>query len=256
MRELDSFGKELPGMTNRVQSFVQKVELQYNSSLLPQAMRDEIDACIVAQQNEINNFLAAVIQGLLQFLSHIVGIIISPVLAFYLLYDWYDIKQQLLLIISRKWRVEFIQVLQDIDRVLSGVILGQFLIAAMVGVLVSISLYVLEVKYALIIGILAGLLDIIPYFGAIIGAAPAIMVSLVQSPFLAIKVAILFFIIHQLEGTVIQPKILGNRVGLSPLAVIFFVFVGGELAGLPGMLIGVPNAAIIKVIVIHIVRAL
>ncbi|MPM48860.1 hypothetical protein SDC9_95587 [bioreactor metagenome] len=100
------------------------------------------------------------------------------------------------------------------------------------------------------------MLDIIPYFGAIIGATPAVTLALLHSPILALKVAFLFLIIHQLEGTVIGPKILGESVGLHPLSVIFFVFVGGELGGLPGMLLGVPVAAIVKVVFRHLYKLL
>ena len=71
---------------------------------------------------------------------------------------------------------------------------------------------------------------------------------------LALKVVVLFFVIHQLEGSVIGPKILGESVGLHPLSVIFFVFIGGEMAGLAGMLLGVPLAALGKVVVRHMIR--
>ncbi len=122
--------------------------------------------------------------------------------------------------------------------------------------MISGGLYILDVRYALIIGILAGMLDIIPYFGAFIGATPAVTVALLDSPLLALKVAGLFFIVHQLEGTIIGPRILGDNVGLHPLTVIFFLFIGEEMAGLLGMLLGVPLAAVAKVLLSHLVKAL
>jgi predicted PurR-regulated permease PerM len=99
-------------------------------------------------------------------------------------------------------------------------------------------------------------LDIIPYFGAFIGATPAVTLALLSSPWLALKVVLLFFAIHQLEGSIIGPQIMGDNVGLHPLSVIFFLFIGGELGGIPGMLLGVPIAAVGKVFIRHIIRML
>ena len=130
------------------------------------------------------------------------------------------------------------------------------LVAALVGIFVSIGLHFLNLGYALLIGLFAGLLDVIPYFGAFIGALPAVGLALVSSPLLAFKVIVLFVIIHQLEGLVIHPQIMGEKVGLQPLSVIFWVFIGGELGGFTGMLLGVPAAAVGKVIVKHIRRGL
>ncbi|MCX7781489.1 MAG: AI-2E family transporter, partial [Negativicutes bacterium] len=201
-------------------------------------------------------YVASLVDSLMGMLSYMIGLVITPVLAFYLLNDWYEIKEELLLLLPVRWRHEIILIVKDIDKVLSGVIRGQVTVAIIVGILVSIGLYLLDVKYAVLIGILAGMLDLIPYFGAVIGATPAVTLALLESPYLAVKVALLFFLIHQLEGTVIGPKILGESVGLHPLSVIFFVFVGSELGGLSGMLLGVPAAAVAKVLLRHIVKAL
>ncbi len=107
----------------------------------------------------------------------------------------------------------------------------------------------LGVEFALMLGIFAGLAEIIPYFGPIIGAVPAVGLAILKSKWLAVKVAIAFLVIHQLEGNIISPKILGDKVGLHPLVVIFSLLAGGELYGLPGMLLAVPAAAILRVIV-------
>jgi predicted PurR-regulated permease PerM len=181
---------------------------------------------------------------------------ISPILAFYLLHDWYKIKSEILALLPSGWRAELILFFRDVDKVLGGIIRGQLLVASIIGVFVTIGLYLLQVKFALIIGILAALFDIIPYFGPIIGASPAVMLAILESPWLTIKVILLFFIIQQIEGNIIHPKIIGENIGLHPLSVIFVVFVGGEVAGIIGMLLGVPVAAIGKVLVRHIVKVL
>lgn len=256
IKELENFAKEIPAITSKVEEVFQDLQWQYQNSLLPLSMRLALDNVLVTLENTVQEFIMSIMNGILNLLSHLIGLVISPILAFYLLYDWYKIKDELLNLLPAKYRRETIAVFKDVDKVLSGVIRGQLTVAFLVGILVSLGLYFLRVKYYLLIGILAGMLDVIPYFGAFIGATPAVTLALLESSVLAIKVAVLFFIIHQLEGSVIHPHILGENVGLHPLSVIFFVFVGGELAGFTGMLLGVPVAAIGKVFIKHLFNLL
>lgn len=256
LKELENFAKEIPNMAAIGQQLMESFQNHYQNSSLPFSMRVAFDKALISIEMEVQTFTTAVVEGIINSVSYFIGLAISPVLAFYLLHDWNEIKAKLLLFLPGKWRYEIISVLRDVDKVLNGIIRGQLLIALTVGILVSTCLYLLNVKFALLIGLLAGVLDIIPYFGAIIGATPAITLALLDSPVLALKVGLLFIIIHQLEGTVIGPKILGESVGLHPLSVIFFVFVGGEIGGLAGMLLGVPLAAIIKVILLHLYKML
>lgn len=256
INELENFAQDIPQMANSGQQFLENFQTQYQNSALPFSLRLAFDKALLSLEGELQNFTADIVEGIINSVSYFIGLVISPVLAFYLLHDWNAIKDKLLLFLPGKWRHEIITVIQDIDRVLNGLVRGQLSIAFAVGLLVSTGLYLLKVKFALLIGILAGMLDIIPYFGAIIGATPAVTLALLDSPVLAAKVLLLFVVIHQLEGTIIGPKILGDSVGLHPLSVIFFVFVGGELAGLAGMLLGVPIAAIVKVLIRHLYKFL
>nr|WP_092067270.1 AI-2E family transporter [Dendrosporobacter quercicolus]NSL46498.1 AI-2E family transporter [Dendrosporobacter quercicolus DSM 1736]SDL52975.1 Predicted PurR-regulated permease PerM [Dendrosporobacter quercicolus] len=256
VRELEDFGAELPQMAAKVAELIQMIQNQYQNAGLPFSMRTALDQAVLRMETETQMFVSAVAQGIVNMLSHAIGLVVSPVLAFYLLHDWYLIKEELLSLLPGRWRTEILSIFKDINKVLNGVIRGQIIIAVFVGMLISTGLYFLNLKYALLIGILAGVLDVIPYFGAIIGAAPAVAMALLFSPVLALKVALLFFVVHQLEGAVIQPKIMGESVGLHPLSVIFFVFIGGEVGGLAGMLLGVPLAAIGKVFIRHFIKLL
>jgi predicted PurR-regulated permease PerM len=135
---------------------------------------------------------------------------------------------------------------------LGSFIRGYFLVAAIVGGLTAIAMALLGLEFALMLGIFAGLAELIPYFGPVIGAVPAIGLAVLQSKWLAAKVALAFFVIHQLEGNIISPKILGDKVGLHPLMVIFSLMAGGELYGLAGMLLAVPVAAVLRVVVVFV----
>ncbi|MCE5285425.1 MAG: AI-2E family transporter [Pelosinus sp.] len=256
LRELEGFARDLPQISNKMELSIQNFQLQYENLALPAVLREAADGHLIELQEYIVAAIGGFMQNLIELCSYAIGLAISPILAFYLLQDWYRLKEQILLILPGKFRTEVVLSGKDIDKVLSGVIRGQVIVSLLVGTLVTAGLYFMKVKYAFLIGIMAGILDFIPYFGAIIGAAPAVGLALVDSPWLAVKVLILFFVVHQLEGSIIHPQIVGENVGLHPLTVIFFVFVGGEIAGLPGMLLGVPLAGMAKVIGQHILRLL
>jgi len=256
VRDLESFAGDLPQMVAKGEELLDLVQSRYQNSLLPHSMRLALDDTVLAVQQYGQSFARDLASSIVGLVSHFIGLAITPILAFYILYDWQRIKDGVLLLIPCGWRHEYTLTLKDIDKVLSGVIRGQIIVAIIVGALVSSGLYLFKVPFALLIGITAGLLDIIPYFGAFIGATPAITLALLESPLLALKVALLFFVIHQLEGSVIAPKILGESVGLHPVTVIFCLFAGGELLGIIGMLLAVPVAAVAKVIIKHGIRLL
>jgi sporulation integral membrane protein YtvI len=256
IRELESFGRDLPLMTAKGEELLQNLQWKYQNSALPYSLRIAMDNGLVTLQTQAQEYVIAMVDAIIDMLAHSIGLIISPVLAFYLLHDWREIGEEVRRLLPARLHQELGLLFRDLDKVLAGVIRGQLTVAVIVGVLLSGGLYFLGVRYAVIIGILAGMLDIIPYFGAIIGAAPAVTVALLESPWLALKVTILFFVIHQMEGTIIGPQILGDNIGLHPLSVIFFLFIGGELGGLIGMLLGVPLAALGKVLLRHLAKAL
>lgn len=256
IRELQSFALDLPFMIENINKLLIKIQSEYQNSTLPYYLRIAIDDALLLLENEMQEFIGQVVNGIIKLISQSIGLAISPILAFYLLHDWYKIKSEMLSLLPSSWRTELVSFFRDVDKVLGGIIRGQLIVACIIGMFVTIGLYLLQVKFALIIGILAALFDVIPYFGPIIGASPAVMLALLESPWLTIKVILLFFIIQQIEGNIIHPKIIGETIGLHPLTVIFFVFVGGEVAGLIGMLLGVPIVAIGKVLLRHIIKVL
>lgn len=256
LNELEVLAKEMPTLSARIQEMATVFNWYYSNTHLPYSLRLAVDKELFEFERQIQYFITSLVSGIINLLSYSIGIVISPVLTFYLLYDLHDIRRNFIMLWPYQWRHEVILLLDDIEKVLNGVIRGQLIVAMIVGILISTGLSLLKVPFALLIGILAGTLDIIPYFGAIIGAMPAILIALTHSVWLCVKVALLFFAVHQLEGTIIGPKILGDNVGLHPLSVIMFLFIGEEAGGIIGMLLGVPIAALIKVVLRHVVNML
>jgi predicted PurR-regulated permease PerM len=189
------------------------------------------------------------------FLASLVGIVativVIPVIAIYLIFEAPDFIEALLRAVPERARPQTVALVRDIDRALGGFIRGQLLVGATIGICITIALVILHVKYALLIGVIAGLFDVIPYIGAIVGFVPSVLLALFNDGWQhALVVAVIFVLIFQAEGHFIAPRIVSESVGLSPLMVIVAILLGGELGGIGGMFLAVPIAAVIRVVIL------
>ena len=180
-------------------------------------------------------------------------IILAPIIAFYVLKDLPDIKQNTFAMIPERFRSSVEKVLTEIDFAVGGYLRGQVLISIIVGTAVSIYLLIIGVKFAILLGVLAGVLNIIPYFGPVFGGGIAAIVALFQSPKLALLVIIGMIAIQQLDSAIISPTIMRHTVHLHPAIVIFSLLVGASLFGFLGLLFAIPAAAVAKALLLHFV---
>lgn len=247
--QLNTISETVPYYTAQVQEITRSIQSRYTGLGIPLGVRQVIDERIQWVEEIILKVVSDSLAAIVGTLGYIFKILLAPVLSFYILKDIDLIKKRAISAIPQNWREEAVELFREIDKVLGSFVRGYLLIAAIVGGMTAAAMAALGVEFALMLGIFAGLAEIIPYFGPIIGAVPAVGLAILKSKWLAIKVAIAFLVIHQVEGNIISPKILGDKVGLHPLVVIFSLLAGGELYGLPGMLLAVPVAAMLKVIV-------
>lgn len=182
------------------------------------------------------------------FASSLVHVITIPVIMFYFMKDGDKVAHSAKKMVLPRWRSWVFPLAEKIDGVLGGFIRGQLLVAFFIGVLSSIALLLLGVEYWLILGMMAGIGDLIPYIGPFLGAIPAVFIALTTDPWKALWVIVAFLIIQQLEGNLISPKIVGHSVGLHPALIIFVLLVGGALWGLVGLLVAVPMAGVLRVL--------
>lgn len=186
------------------------------------------------------------------YLETLISVILAPVIAFHLLLDKEMFTNKATdFIVKRKW-FPVLTVLRDIDQVLSMFIRGRLTMAAFVGLLTGVMLAILGIEYAIIIGLLTMVSDIIPYIGPFIALTPAVILALIQSPVKALIVVLFFIIIQWLENNVLGPKILGDSTGLHPLIVLLALIVGGGVAGFVGMIFSVPIMGALNVLIKHI----
>jgi len=192
--------------------------------------------------NSLKVFTSHLISSLRIFFDFILGLVI----AFYFIRDTDYFKSILISLIPKKWRKFAVQIGQDVNLIITSFIQGQLLTAIIVGVLEFIGLFLVKVKYSMILGIIGGIFEVIPYFGPIIGAVPAVAIALLDSPAKAVWTVLVFVIAQQVENVLISPKIMQSKIGLHPVATLIAVLAGGELLGILGMIISVPLVAIFK----------
>lgn len=223
---------------------------------LPQGLRAYLINFPAQIQVNIAKYGAGVASTVLPALLSIVTIgalfIIIPVVAAYLMIESEGLKRTLLGFIPKNAQPKALKIISDLDHVVGGFIRGQLIVAAIVGTLVTLLLLVLHVQYAALIGTIAGILDVIPYIGAIAGWLPAFFIALFTNGVEnALFVSLGIVVINQLEGHIIAPNVVSKSVELTPLAVVLALLAGGELAGIPGLLLAVPVAGILRVVIMN-----
>jgi predicted PurR-regulated permease PerM len=194
----------------------------------------------------IREGVVATVRTLSSTISFIIGMVVIPFWLFYLLHDESQVKEGVMRALPKQLRADVRCMASLIDDVLSAYIRGQLLLCLFVGGLATIALFIIGVPFALLLGLIAGIFEILPYVGPILGAIPAIVVALLADPWSALWVAIAFFGIQQVENLVLVPRISGESVKLHPAMVMVVLVVGNELAGFWGMLIAVPVTAVLR----------
>lgn len=251
--EIKKLLRDLPQIINKIYNYIYSKYIKYNNNMknLPNGLngiKEGFDFNGDNIENIIIQIISTITSSLLYILSKIVSIILIPILTFYLLNDANKLKNIGISIIPKFCRQEVINIATDIDRVLSAFIRGQLIVAAIVGLLTTLSLLVLNVEFAILVGIIAGIADIIPYFGPVVGIVPALFFASLGGINKLLWVLLVFIIIQQIESGIIAPKIIGENVGIHPVLVILSLVVAGKFFGILGLLIAVPIASIIKII--------
>lgn len=249
--ELAKLSVVLPQFMQSVDKQVQEMRSAFRSTGLPNRVVAVFDQHLGQGEDYLVQKLQYVLSHLPELLASLSLFILSPVLAIYFLADWHRLESSFARMADQRWRLEWQRVWRDISHVIRRFVRGNLVVALIVGILTGIGVKLLGMEYALLIGVICGVSDLIPYFGPIIGAVPAVALGLIKSPWMALKVLLVILIVQQLESNVISPKIMGDSVGLHPLWIVFALLAGGEMAGVLGMLIAVPVAAVLRVVIRH-----
>ena len=181
----------------------------------------------------------------------VLSLFLVPILTFYLLRDWDTIMAHFSALIPSQQRTTILKVARDTDEVLGAFLRGQLLVMLALAVIYSLGLSLVGLKFAIAIGVVSGLVSFVPYLGFVFGIGlAALTVALDPNPFWQmIGVVATFTIAQFIEGSFLTPKLVGDRIGLHPVIIIFAVAAGGQLFGFFGILLALPAAAVLSVVV-------
>ena len=219
-----------------------------------QALEENLNTVLTEGAGFISGLFASIWAGG-QALVDVIGLfVVTPVVAFYLLLDWDRMVARVDALAPRDHVGTIRQIARDIDRAVAGFVRGQGTVCLILGAIYGIGLSLVGLNFGLLIGLVAGLISFIPYVGSIVGLVMALGVALVQfwpdGEYLRIGLVLAVFFGGQFfEGNILQPKLVGGRIGLHPVWLMFALFAFGSLFGFTGLLIAVPASAAIGVLV-------
>ena len=203
--------------------------------------------------SSVTSILWGSVAGLFSFILVLANLVIIPVVMFYLLRDYDLINKKMLSFVPARSREQVLSLIKEIDGVLAGFVRGQLMVGLIMAGLYSIGLFFCGTPMSLFIGLLAGLASLVPYLGLVFGFVPAAILTFMQTQdwVLVFGVAGVFAVVQGLEGMIITPRIVGEKIGLHPVAIILAVLLGAEFFGLVGVIVSVPVAAALNVLFTH-----
>ena len=158
-------------------------------------------------------------------------------------------KEAFVSYLPTKMRQPIHRILGDVNRQLAGYVQGQVTVAIIVGFMFSIMFTIIGLRYAVTFGIIAGFLNMIPYLGSFLATIPVFILALVEGPVMVVKVALVFIVEQTIEGRFVSPLVLGSKLSIHPITIMFILLTAGSMFGVWGVFLGIPVYASIKVVV-------
>lgn len=236
---------------SRFPEYFNKIDFDYDE-MINKLTTDLVDTVRTSATNLANG----VASGITGFVATLTGIVLSlvtvPFILFYLLKDGEKLPKFILKMFPPRLRGGIHEVMGDMDKQISSYIQGQILVAICIGTMVTIGFLIIDLDYAILLGFIAMITSVVPYLGPVIAITPAAIIALVDDPIKLLGLAIVWTVVQLIEGKFISPQIMGKSLHVHPITIIFVLLTGGSLFGVPGIILGIPGYAIIKVIVTHL----
>lgn len=249
----------LPGQLNNVVDWFN--HLQASDTAMGILMRNALEEGTTTLQNwlrtdlmpQVNTIMSNLTVGVLNILNEVLNFLIGLIVSVYLLFSKEQYSAQ-----CKKMTYAFLKtnhanmllhLTKKSNEIFGGFIIGKIIDSAIIGVLCFIGLSLIKMPYTLLVSVIVGVTNVIPFFGPYIGAIPSAFLILLSDPKKGLYFIIFILVLQQIDGNVIGPKILGNSTGLSPFWVIFSILIGGGMFGFVGMIMGVPTFAVIYYII-------
>ncbi len=257
----------LPALVDQIASLVKNIPvlvdtIQHWANQLSQINFSKeygIDFNLDKLQQEVQNIGKTVVSGMATSLSAVIAKLTSftvtaitvPVMTIYMLYDGNKLAPFIQKVFPSKQQARISDILGRLNQTLAQYISGQVLEMIFVGVFTAVGYFMIGQKYALLLGVFAGITNMIPYVGPYIGLVPALFVALTDSFWQAIWVSIVVLIVQQVDSNLIYPRVMGASLHVHPLTIIVLLLAAGNIAGIAGMILAVPFYAVIRTVIVY-----
>jgi len=255
--------QQIQSMVSSIPSYIDHMNKDINGALkqpLFSQFSDQVEQWTKMAGDELSVKSSSYIKTTVNSLGDVVGtvttvviaLITMPFILFYLLRDGKKLPYYIAKFVPDRGKKSFLIVLTEINDQISNYVRGQLTVAFFVGVMFWLGYLTIGLKYALTIGIIAGLLNMIPYLGSFLAMVPAILVGAFISPWMLVKVLIVFVIEQTIEGRLISPLVLGSNLKIHPVTIIVVLLASGKMFGVMGVIFGIPGYAVLKVLITHL----
>ncbi|BBM17534.1 AI-2E family transporter [Enterococcus malodoratus] len=260
VEQLVSLAKNIPGFISNMQDWLQQAA--DNATRFPLFKELDVDKYInnldVSAGSILQKSLAGVTNGLGSVIGKITTVVLLlitvPFILFYMLKDGDKLVPNVERLFPEKQRDNIKGLLKQLNKTLSDYISGQAIECLFVGTFTFLGYLLIGVDYAFLFGVIAGLTNLIPYLGPYLGLAPALVYTFFDSPYKALLCIVIVLIVQQVDGNVIYPNVIGKSLNIHPLTIILILLVAGNLAGILGVFLGVPVYAILRTVIVFIVK--
>ncbi|WEG14093.1 AI-2E family transporter [Pullulanibacillus sp. KACC 23026] len=252
LNQLSHLSEQVPALT---QFYEEKVDHFYSATAhLPEQVHTHFNRFLLQAEETLNHWIGVIISSIQRLVTSIFTIFLIPFIVFYLLKDIEGLADWLKEHIPDRWQKPAKELLTDIDHSLGSYIRGQLIVCVAVGLAAFIGLWLFKIPYSGVLGFFVGITDIIPFFGAAIGAIPAVIVALTISMNKVFIVIAVITVVQSLEGNLFSPVIVGKSVHLHPILIMVSLVIGGEWGGILGMLVAIPVFVTLREILLFWLR--
>lgn len=250
VHQLQDLSEQLPQSMILYENIIYSV--YESTSFLPEIVHDKMDDFIYRIEQSVERQIENILERAANLFDFVITITIIPVLVFYFLKDFIEMKKSLQKLVPEKYFQRIDTMLIAIDESLGGYVRGQLIISSAVMFVTYVIYHTFQLKYALVLAVIMGLMNVIPYFGPIIGTIPAVAVAMTTSWKLVVVVLVTTLIVQTLENSFLSPYVMGKSVQIHPVLIILTLIIGAEIGGIIGMIIAVPLITIVRAIIVQI----
>lgn len=250
VKQTTTFLSNLPStvmqLTHNVEELLKNWNI--NSSILTD-FRNTANEYLIEISRNIPKWLESLINTIQGGFSAIIVLVLVPIITFYFIIDKEKILRNIYNIIPKAWKKDSYYLYKEINFAMKEFIISRALMAIFIGVSTGIMLWLFGIPFAIIIGIITAIMDIVPYVGPVIATAPALIFAFIRSPMTFVWVAILSWFLQWIEQNIVGPKLFSSSSGLHEVVILISIIIGGGLFGVWGMILSVPAVVIIKILI-------